>query len=119
MDHNPPNAKKQKYICGIDAALDIIGGKWKAHILYALMDGTLRYSQIQPALPRKITQRMLTKELRDLEKSGLVTRTVYPEIPPKVEYSLTDKGRSIMPILDQLCTWGGENITEEIEIICS
>lgn len=107
---------------GIDAALDVIGGKWKALILYSLVDGKMRYSEIlrsrQDRETAKITPRMLTKELRELEKSGIILRTVYPEVPPRVEYSLTEKGESIMPILDQLCIWGCEHMADEIEKLC-
>lgn len=65
-----------------------------------------------------ITQRMLTKELREMEESGLISRTVYPEVPPKVEYTITAKGRSLMPILDQLCAWGCQNMADQLEHNC-
>ena len=107
--------KKYKYSWGIDAALDVIGGKWKPLVMYQLKDGTLRFNQIVAKLTPKITQRMLTKELRELEKDGLISRKVYPQIPPKVEYSLTDRGQSLMPILDQLCDWGNEHMSDDIE----
>lgn len=75
------SSKKQyKYAWGIDAAIAVIGGKWKPLILYELRDGTLRFSQILKGIQPKITQRMLTKELRELEKDGLITRKVYPEV---------------------------------------
>ncbi len=66
----------------------------------------------------KITQRMLTRELREMEKDGLITRKVYPQVPPKVEYSLTKKADSLMPILDALCDWGSEHMADEIEFSC-
>jgi len=75
-------------------------------IIYALNDETLRFSQLLDKLQPRITQRMLTKQLRQLEEDGLVTRKVYTQVPPKVEYSLTEMGKSLMPILDQLCDWG-------------
>lgn len=103
---------------GIDAAVSIISGKWKTLILYQLEDGTLRYSQILNGMRYGITQRMLTKELRELEETGLISRTVYPEVPPRVEYSLTAKGRSLMPILDQLCVWGCRNMADQLEHNC-
>ena len=117
MSDTPETPQKRKYQCGIDAALDVIGGKWRALILYSLVDGTRRYSQIQKDTRRyKITPRMLTKELRELESSGLLTRKVYPEVPPRVEYTLTEKGRSIMPILDLLCEWGCEHLSDSVEL---
>lgn len=107
--------KEYKYSWGIEATLDVIGGKWKPLVMYQLKDGTLRFSQILSRVQPKITQRMLTKELRELEKDGLVVREVYPQVPPKVEYSLTEKGQSLMPILDQLCEWGYEHMGGDIE----
>ncbi len=111
--------KKPKYLSGIDAALDVIGGKWRALIMYELVDGTRRYNQILKGMERyKITQRMLTKELRELEANGFIIRTVYPEVPPKVEYTLTEKGESIMPILDELCLWGCRHMPEDLDHVC-
>jgi len=110
--------KKYKYSWGIDATLDLIGGKWKPLILYELKDGTLRFSQLMENVQPKITQRMLTKQLRELERDGLITRKVYPQVPPKVEYSLTETGESLMPILDQLCEWGYEHMGDDIEFQC-
>ena len=112
----PP--KKYKYSWPIEATLDVIGGKWKPLVIYQLKDGTLRFSQILGKVQPRITQRMLTKELRELEQDGLVTRKVYPQVPPKVEYSLTEKAESLIPILDQLCDWGSENMGDEIEFRC-
>jgi DNA-binding HxlR family transcriptional regulator len=115
MDSIP---EKHKYNWGIDATLDVIGGKWKPLIIYALNDETLRFSQLLGKLQPRITQRMLTKQLRQLEKDGLITRKVYPQVPPKVEYSLTETGKSLMPILDQLCEWGYEHMGERIKYQC-
>ena len=115
MDSIP---KKYKYSWGIDATLDVIGGKWKPLILYQLKEGTLRFSQLLDRVQPRITQRMLTKQLRQLEEDGLITRKVYPQVPPKVEYSLTETGNSLMPILDQLCDWGYEHMGDSIEYQC-
>jgi len=112
----PP--KKYKYSWPIEATLDVIGGKWKPLVIYQLKDGTLRFNQIVDRVRPRITQRMLTKELRELEKDGLVKRKVYPQVPPKVEYSLTETGQSLIPILDQLCDWGSEHLGDEIEFRC-
>ncbi len=107
-----------EYNWGIEAALDIVGGKWKPLIIYELKDGTLRFSQIQDRVRPHITQRMLTKQLRQLEEDGLISRHVYPQVPPKVEYTLTEKGSSIIPILDLLCEWGERNLSDRIRYRC-
>ena len=101
----------------MEAAIDIIGGKWKPLILWALQDGTLRFSQIEDGL-HDITQKMLTKQLRELEPDGMVPRKVYAQVPLKVEYSLTDSGRTLMPVLDLLCAWGSEHMGDQIEYEC-
>jgi len=115
MDGSP---KEYKYNWGIDATLDVIGGKWKPLIIYELNDETLRFSQLLNRVQPKITQRMLTKQLRQLEEDGLITRKVYTQVPPKVEYSLTEIGKSLMPILDQLCEWGYEHMGDRIQYQC-
>lgn len=93
--------------CPVEACLDIIGGKWKAVILFHLLGGTKRFNELRRLLP-KVTQRMLTRQLRELEEDKLVERVVYPEVPPKVEYSLSEFGRSVEPILLMLQKWGTE-----------
>ena len=110
--------KKYKYSWPIEATMDIIGGKWKPLIMYHLKDNTLRFNEIMTRVQPKITQRMLTKELREMEKDGLVIRKVYAQVPPKVEYSLTEKALTLMPILDDLCDWGTEHMGDEIEFKC-
>ena len=96
--------KKYKYSWGIEATLDVIGGKWKPLVIYQLKDGTLRFNQIADRVNTRITQRMLTKSFANSKKMGSSRESVY--IPLKVEYSLTEKGLSLMPILDDLCDWG-------------
>ncbi|WP_043361549.1 helix-turn-helix domain-containing protein [Belnapia sp. F-4-1] len=91
--------------CPVEAALDLIDGKWKGVILYHLLDGTLRFNALRRKLGG-VTQRMLVKQLRELEEAGLVLRTVYAEVPPRVEYSLTAEGRSLEPVLLALMRWG-------------
>ncbi len=93
--------------CPMEAALDLIGGKWKSVILFRLSEGTKRFGELGRILPRT-TPRMLTQQLRDLERDGLVDRKVYAEVPPRVEYSLTATGRTLQPVLDVLMTWGTE-----------
>ena len=91
--------------CPVTVALSVIGGKWKVIILWHLQDGVKRFGELQK-LVKGISQKMLTQELRDLEGAGLVSRKVYPVVPPKVEYSLTETGWSLEPVLKQLCEWG-------------
>jgi DNA-binding HxlR family transcriptional regulator len=95
----------KSYHCPVEAALDVIGGKWKPLILWALGDNVLRFSELQKELPG-VNTKMLTKQLRELEEDGVITRTVYPEVPPRVEYAITDFGRTLIPILQALCNWG-------------
>lgn len=91
--------------CPVEACLSMIGGKWKGVILYQLLYGTKRFNELRRAMP-SVTQRMLTKQLRDLEADEIVERTVYHEVPPKVEYSLTEFGKTLEPILIMLQKWG-------------
>ena len=91
--------------CPVEATLDLIGGKYKALILWHLSDGVLRFSELRSRIP-KATPKMLTQQLRELENQELIYREVYPVIPPKVEYSLTATGRSLMPILVAMRDWG-------------
>lgn len=91
--------------CPVEAALDLIGGKWKSIILFRLSQGTKRFNELGRLLP-KTTPRMLTQQLRDLERDGLVSRTVYAEVPPRVEYDLTKAGRTLLPVLEVLKDWG-------------
>ncbi|HEU5047362.1 MAG TPA: helix-turn-helix domain-containing protein [Rickettsiales bacterium] len=93
--------------CPMVSAIAIIGGKWKLPILFQLRSKTLRFSEIRKSLAG-VTQKMLTQQLRELESDGLITRTVYPEVPPRVEYSITPIGKRLEPILAALCTWGLE-----------
>lgn len=93
--------------CPVEAALDVIGGKWKPLILWALGDRVMRFGELQKALPG-VNTKMLTKQLRELEEDGVLRRKVYPEVPPRVEYAITDFGRTLIPILEALCTWGAE-----------
>ncbi|MEE2879351.1 MAG: helix-turn-helix domain-containing protein [Pseudomonadota bacterium] len=95
--------------CPVEAALEQIGGKWKGVTLFHLLDGVKRFNELQRDVGG-VTQRMLTKQLRELEAAGLVHREVYPVVPPKVEYSLTEKGESLRPILMALKDWGETHI---------
>lgn len=95
------------YECPVKLAIDIIGGKWKSVILWHLIHKTLRFSQLQRRLTG-ITQKMLTQQLRELERDGIIHRQVYPEVPPRVEYSLTDEGKTLEPVIRQMMEWGKE-----------
>lgn len=105
-------ARKQKHLdyenCPVEACLDIIGGKWKGVILTRLLDQTLRFNELKRTIPR-ITQRMLTSQLRELERDKIITRKVFAEVPPRVEYSLSPRGRSLEPVLGALLEWGTKN----------
>lgn len=101
FDERPPG-------CPVEATLNIIGGKWKGIALYHLLDGTMRFNELKRSAGT-VTQRMLTKQLRELEADGIVHRHVYAQVPPKVEYSLTEKGESLRPILLALKEWGLAN----------
>ncbi|HGM3506433.1 TPA: winged helix-turn-helix transcriptional regulator [Clostridioides difficile] len=95
------------YSCPIEATLALIGGKYKTLILWHLKDTILRFNELKKLIP-KATSKMLTQQLRELEADGLIIRVVYPVVPPKVEYSLSDFGKSIIPILDSMCDWGSD-----------
>ena len=97
---------EKKYHCPVEATLSQIGGKYKAIILYHLLeDNVLRYNQLQKYLPQA-TAKMLSQQLRELENDGLVHREVYPVIPPKTEYSLTERGKTLAPVIKEICAWG-------------
>ncbi|GLK55186.1 DNA-binding HxlR family transcriptional regulator [Methylopila capsulata] len=94
--------------CAVEATLQFIDGKWKGVILYHLLAGTLRFNEIRRRLP-SVTPRMLTTQLRELEADGFVARKVFAEVPPKVEYSLTERGRTLEPVISALKAWGDAN----------
>jgi len=94
--------------CAVEVTLGLIDGKWKGVILFHLQEGVLRFGELRRKMPG-ITQRMLTKQLRALEEDGLITRTVYPEVPPRVEYALSQTGQRLRPVIDALRAWGIEH----------
>lgn len=94
--------------CPVETTLDVIGGKWKGIILFHLIDGKKRFNEFQKLHPC-ITQRMLTLQLRELERDGVIHREVYKEVPPKVEYSFTEFGRTLEPIILLMKDWGEKN----------
>lgn len=104
--------EKKKYNISVEATLEVIGGKWKCVILCHLTHGKKRTSDLRRLMP-SITQKMLTQQLRELEEDGIVNRLIYHQVPPKVEYELTEYGWSLKPILDSLCMWGETHIIKE------
>ena len=91
--------------CPVELGLNILSGKWKLKILWHLSKGTIRFNELQRLLGR-IPAKTLTEQLRELEEQGIILRTVFPEVPPRVEYSLSDIGCTLKPILGELCEWG-------------
>lgn len=105
MDMSEAKKKDQLPACPVEITLTLIGDKWKVLILRDLMPGTKRFSELRKSVG-DVSQKVLAAQLRDMEKSGLVHREVYAEVPPRVEYSLTPLGRSLKPILDSMWAWG-------------
>lgn len=93
-----------QYDCSLDLVMDLIGGKWKLRILWYLIDGSKRFSELRAYIP-SVTQKVLTQQLRELEACQMISRKVYAEVPPKVEYTLTPYGYTLVPILENLCQW--------------
>jgi DNA-binding HxlR family transcriptional regulator len=103
--------KEEREKCPIETTLDVIGGKWKVLILWYLLEEEKRFSELERHLPH-ITQNMRAQQLRELEEDGLLVRTVFPVVPPKVEYALTSKGKSLSPILMDMLEWGNRHLIE-------
>lgn len=107
------------YNCPVDATINMIGGKYKSLILWHLISATLRFGELRRLIPQA-TPKMLTQQLRELEEDNLIARTVYPVVPPKVEYALTDLGKSIRPILSAMYDWGADYLTQNgVQVNCS
>lgn len=109
MTEHENTSTPKKYKVGVEAALEVMGGKWKPLIIYHLMTGRKRTSELRRLIP-DITQKVLTTQLRGLEKDEIVQRKVYSEVPPKVEYELTSYGWGLKPALDHLCYWGEDHL---------
>ncbi len=106
---NEENKKSKEAICELEVTFSVVGGRWKPLILWFLKEyNTLRFGQLQHLIP-DITHKILTKQLRDLEENQLIERKVYPEVPPRVEYSITECGKEIVPILEMMCDWAHKN----------
>jgi DNA-binding HxlR family transcriptional regulator len=103
------------YHCALDITMDFIGGKWKTVVLWYLRKDARRFSELRRQIP-DITEKMLSLQLKQLEKNGLVERTVFPEVPPRVEYKLTKEGRTLIPLLEEIVKWGRRKGKDEGEI---
>ncbi len=101
--------KRKSYYCGLEAAFDVIGGKWKVMILWNLRSGSQRFGELKRSV-EGVTEKMLIQQLRDMEADGLVIRNAFPEIPPRVEYSISKIGVTLLTAMTPLCEWGTENI---------
>lgn len=105
MDTMARSEKMARCKCPAETTLEVIGGRWKIPILWHLLQGKRRFSELGRSLG-PVTQKMLAQQLRELEADGILTRKVYPQVPPKVEYSLTPAGRSLKPVVEAMCKWG-------------
>lgn len=108
---------KSPNTCPVVVVQNMIAGKWKLSILWQLIEGTKRFNELQKILP-EISQGILTQQLRELEKDGLINREIYREVPPKVEYSLTELGQSLIPVLHMICDWGTKYLNLSIPHSC-
>lgn len=116
---NSLNEKKLQQVCATAYALSIIGGRWKPTILHVLLHGKQRFSELRNILPN-VSERMLSQQLKELEKDGIIKRMVYPEVPPRVEYELTADGFSMQDMLESISSWGvahkrKHTIVEEVD----
>lgn len=105
---NTINKRNIENSCGMSYTLTLIGGRWKPAILWRLTNGKMRYSELRNSIPH-VTERILVLQLREMEKDGLIKRIVYAEVPPRVEYELTEKGISLKPVLQGLSNWGEDH----------
>lgn len=105
MEENRKNSENSSGCCPVSTTLEIIGGKWKVLIIHHLAKDTRRFNELQRLLG-SVTQRMLTLQLRELENDGIVHREVYAQVPPKVEYSLTHFGKTLIPVIESMYQWG-------------
>jgi DNA-binding HxlR family transcriptional regulator len=100
--------KASCYNCPVEAALDVIGGRWKPVIICELLNGTLRFGELRRKVP-KVSERMLTQHLKELAEDGIVNRRVFKEVPPRVEYSLTEFGETLRPVMNVVSQWGQQH----------
>lgn len=101
--------KNKYYDCPIEATFGVIGGKWKAIVLYYLIDDARRFGELMELL-ETVSARMLAKQLKELEADGIINRELFGEVPPRVEYSLTEYGRTLLPVITAICDWGEDRL---------
>ena len=106
----------QTYFCAMDLTMSFIGGKWKAVVLWYLKNKPKRFSELRRLVPG-ISEKMLSLQLRELERDGIVKRTIFPEVPPRVEYELTPEGKTLVPALEAIAEWGREKAKRHGEIV--
>lgn len=106
--HNRPDLKSVSN-CPVETLIEVIGGRWKCPIIHELIEGSKRFSELQRAIPGA-SQRMLTKHLRELERDGIINREAFAEVPPRTEYTLTDTGLSLEPVLSAMAEWSVKNL---------
>lgn len=106
------------YHCALDVTMSFIGGKWKAVVLWYLRTGSKRFSELKKHIP-DITEKMLSLQLKALEEDGILKRTVYAEVPPRVEYELTDFGKTLIPALEEIAKWGRDVGQREGELVAA
>lgn len=104
------------YFCSMDLTMSFIGGKWKAVVLWYLKGGRKRFGELRKLVPG-ISEKMLSLQLRELEKDGIVKRTIFPEVPPRVEYELTEEGKTLVPMLNAIAEWGRNKAKRDGEIV--
>lgn len=104
------------YHCALDVTMDYIGGKWKTVVLWYMRKGPMRFSELKKVIPQ-ITEKMLSLQLKQLEMDGIVVRKVYAEVPPKVEYYLTEEGKTLLPLLEEMAKWGRRKGKMEGEVV--
>ena len=110
------NLLGKEYHCALDITMSFVGGKWKTVVLWYLRNEKKRFSELKALIP-DITDKMLSLQLRALENDGLVQREIFPEVPPKVEYSLTDEGQTMIPVIEAIAKWGREKAERDGEIV--
>lgn len=103
--------KNKVYNCTLEITSEIIGGRWKPAILWYLQSDTIRFGELKRKI-KGVSQKMLTQQLRELEEDGLIIRQVFPEVPPRVEYSLSERGKTLVPMLSEMCRWGRSYMKE-------
>jgi len=107
---------KNEYHCALDVTMSFIGGKWKTVVLWYLINGKKRFGELKKRIP-SITEKMLSIQLKALEADGLIKRKVYPQVPPKVEYSLTPEGKTLIPLLQAVAEWGRSRVEKKGKMI--